>query len=45
MIIYVVLLLLQVWDYMMLTEQFAESSPLLREQVCSWTSFKYGATL
>lgn len=23
-----------VWDYMMLTEQFAESSPLLREQVC-----------
>jgi hypothetical protein len=23
----------QVWDYMMLAEQFAESSPLLREQV------------
>jgi hypothetical protein len=26
-------LYVQVWDYMMLAEQFAESSPLLREQV------------
>ena len=31
--------LLQVWDYMMLTEQFAESSPLLREQVQPFLGF------